>query len=292
MAEPIIVREPLYKEVLWRLPQNVYQRRGSLFIVSGIPGHLKEVLDIAEVAATLQIGDLTVGLPDGLTKGLPIIPDIHLQGLPETGSGSIAKSAKERILATAGAFDLTVLGPSVSKQSETGQLIQELVPRIEKPILLVGDAVEEVTLHLLRIRKAATIFIADIGAIARLMKRSDPQLSGNIVGALYKDFKNELSHLAKNANAHLIALSPEAIVASYSGKLAIVPHLTPDVLANHSTLLTGLVAALITHQPAMAFEAAVISLVALRALAEQKLLDKPRPELLKALPKIMTQLSN
>ncbi len=291
MADPIIVRDPLYTDLLWRLPHNVYQRRGSLCIIGATLGHLREQLSIAEVAATFSIADIILAMPEGLARSLPAISDIRLLPLPETGTGSIAKSAQEAALTAGNACDLVVLGPALSKHPETIYLVQELIRHITQPILLVGDATEQTTESLLNSRKGQTFISADIGAMGRLLKRSDSRIAGNVVGELYKSFKTALPDLAKRSNTLLVITSPEAIAAAADGRLAIVSQISPDITAKHAPVLMGLLAGLLVHQSNMAFESAVVAYAIFRLLAQQSVLEKTRSEVLGAIPKVVASLA-
>ena len=75
-----------------------------------------------------------------------IIPFIASKGneivcLPqeETGTGSIAQSNQKDLLDTAAAMDMVVLGPGLSLNEETQELVRLLAREIPRPLLIDGD---------------------------------------------------------------------------------------------------------------------------------------------------------
>ena len=87
-----------------------------------------------------------------------------------TRAGSIAGRNREALLALALKMDLVVMGPGLSLEAETQQLVRELVQRIQCPLLLDGDGITAVCGHrqLLRNRTAATLMTPHLGEMARL----------------------------------------------------------------------------------------------------------------------------
>lgn len=61
--------------------------------------------------------------------------------LPETPGHTLAKRADVIILDNAQTCDVVIIGPGLSQNAETTQLIWELVFAIEKPIVLDADGI-------------------------------------------------------------------------------------------------------------------------------------------------------
>ncbi len=65
--------------------------------------------------------------------------EVVIHPMPETASGSMSKKAIDQILSIASEADIVVLGPGLSLDQETIELVLELIPRIKKPLIIDGD---------------------------------------------------------------------------------------------------------------------------------------------------------
>lgn len=282
--QPLLANRLLFPDVLWQLPQNVYQKRGRLLIVGGSPGYAKPLVEMAEVCLALKAAEVTIALPEAMAETLKAVTEVSIVGLPETPTGSLARSSQSKIVELAGQADLTVFGPSISKQSETQQLAREVIPQISSPLLVADDAVEELTKDDIATRKHPTLLLFDAGSFGRLLKRSGYVGQGErpIVEHLFKEQLSVMGKQARQWQVSLLLTSPEAAVAGVDGRVAVAPDLPSDVLSDQLPLLVGTIAALAAAQPAKFFECAVTALFILAKLPR----ENPRG----ALSKTITEL--
>ncbi|MDD5712998.1 MAG: NAD(P)H-hydrate epimerase, partial [Smithellaceae bacterium] len=106
----------------------------------------------------------------------------------ETEKGSIALANQERLLTLADKMDMVVIGPGLSLEQETQQLVRELVAGIGKPVLIDGDGITAIcaNLGLLQKRKPPTILTPHLGEMARLTGKSKEEVAANRVEILHK----------------------------------------------------------------------------------------------------------
>lgn len=292
MVEPIIAHNILFPDVLWRLPQNVYQKRGRVLIVGGSPGNAKPIIELAEPCLALGVKAVTLAVPEQLANPLrKLVPDLSIVGLPETPTGSLSREGAKTLLGLASAADLTVLGASASKQSETQQLIGAIVPQIPSSLIVLDDGLDAVKSAILSTRTYPTLLVADAGSLARLIKRSGQALPGHRseVEYIYKEKYTVASRLAQDWGLSILLISPEPLLVAPHRRPVVVPALSPDSLARTLTLLSGTIAALAASQPTRLFECGVVTLVVIREVIKKT--DGDRRYMLRDLPGVVTTLS-
>ena len=67
-------------------------------------------------------------------------------------------------------MDFVIIGPGLSLEPETQQLVRELTLEINKPLLIDGDGITAICedLHILKERKAETILTPHMGEMSRI----------------------------------------------------------------------------------------------------------------------------
>ncbi len=131
----------LYPEILWERPVRLYNAAaGRVLVLAGSRGHENIALLTCEAIFQSGTGILTLGYPEELRGAYSgILPEEMTLALPQTHSGSLAKKAKEDILRQSAAVGLCLLGPGISTNTETVQLIWELLPLLQKPLIITGE---------------------------------------------------------------------------------------------------------------------------------------------------------
>ncbi len=160
----------------------------------------------------------------------------------ETAAFSLSLKAKPEILALAEKTDMTVLGPGLSLHDETEKLIRELCGAIAKPLLIDGDgitAVAERTDVLLK-RKAPTILTPHAGEMARLAKKTVPEVNADKIGAL-RETAARLKSLIVFKGAHSLIGCPDGrVFVNLSGNPGMATAGSGDVLAGCIAAMLGL----------------------------------------------------
>jgi len=137
----------LFPDILWQRPLNIYKRAlGNVLIIAGSKGMAGAAALTLEAAYRSGVGLATLGFPEGLTVIYKkLLPEAMTMSLPETPSGSLSIKAKDAILANINDFDCLVIGPGLSLNSETMQLVWELFFIVEKPIILDADGINTIS---------------------------------------------------------------------------------------------------------------------------------------------------
>jgi len=128
------------------------------------------------------------------TKGSEIV----FIPLEESSSKSIALKNKEKLLEISEKVDFVVLGPGLSLNEETQELVRQLAREIKKPLLIDGDGITAVSdeIKWIKERQHPTILTPHLGEMARIAKISIKEVLENKISLLQKE--------AKNLNAYIV----------------------------------------------------------------------------------------
>ncbi len=137
----------LFPDILWEMPQNIYKRqRGKVLIIAGSKGMTGAAALVCESAFRSGGGIVVLGFPEKLKDIYKkILPEAMTLPLPSTKEGSLSLKAFDQIKNKEDDFDIIALGPGLSANPETVQLIWQLIFAIGKPLVLDADGINALT---------------------------------------------------------------------------------------------------------------------------------------------------
>jgi hydroxyethylthiazole kinase-like uncharacterized protein yjeF len=184
-----------------------------------------------------------------LSAPMSITPFIAAQGseivfIPqkETVSGSIAYENRASLYDLAKMMDMVVLGPGLSLNEETQQLVRDLTQAIEKPLLIDGDGITAICQDptILKRRKEATILTPHLGEMSRITKLSVDEIESDKITLVQKTAK-ELNSIIVLKGAHsLIGYPDERVFINMSGNSGMATAGSGDVLTGTIAAMFGL----------------------------------------------------
>jgi len=149
-------------------------RFGRLLVIGGSVGFLGAA-GMAGLAALRAGGGLvTIAVPESLEGALASrSAETMTLGWPETGRGTLSLRAVDQALAAMAAADAVALGPGLSREPETAELIRHLVGRMTCPLVLDADGLNAFAGRLdeLRTKSGRIILTPHVGEMARLTGR-------------------------------------------------------------------------------------------------------------------------
>jgi NAD(P)H-hydrate epimerase len=157
----------------------------------------------------------------------------------ETSSGSIALGNKDKLLELSERVDRVVMGPGLSLNEETQELVRELASRIKQPLLIDGDGITAIAgdLGKIRSREAATILTPHLGEMSRITKMEISEINKNKIDVL--------QHTAKELNAIIVLKGAHSLIGYPDGKVFINTSGNPGMAtAGSGDVLTGTIAAM------------------------------------------------
>ena len=157
----------------------------------------------------------------------------------ETASGSISLANKSALLELADKMDMVVLGPGLSLEPETQQLVRELAMEINKPLLIDGDGITALCedLEIIRERRSKTILTPHLGEMSRI--------TGMPVGEIILKKIPILQRTAVELNATLVLKGGHSLIGHPDQRVFINMSGNPGMAtAGSGDVLTGTTAAM------------------------------------------------
>jgi NAD(P)H-hydrate epimerase len=141
--------------------------------------------------------------------------EIVIQPQKETASGSIALANKDDLILLAEKMKMVIIGPGLSLDKETRELVKILVKEIDKPLIIDGDGLTAVAQNtqILTGRKAATILTPHMGEMSRL--------TGMTKAEMEKDKVSMLQTTAQMMNADIVLKGAHSLIGYPDGRVFI-----------------------------------------------------------------------
>jgi NAD(P)H-hydrate epimerase len=244
-----------------RDPDGHKQRFGDLLCIAGAASYYGAPHLAAYAFLKAGGGFSRLACPAAMVPHLAAMgPEIVYMPMQATVDHSLALENKQVLLEKSEEVDMVVIGPGVSLQPETVQLVQELCVAIDKPLLIDGDGLTAVAqkTELLKHRRAPTVLTPHVGEMARLTGQSKNRIFNDKVGVL-QDFAQSVNATVVLKGAHsLIGLADGRVYINLSGNSGMATAGSGDVL-------TGTIAAM--HALGLTIEAAVCKGVFIHGVA-------------------------
>ena len=160
----------------------------------------------------------------------------------QTRSGSISYDNKDALLKISEKMDMVVMGPGLSLNEETSQLVRELAQTIEKPLLIDGDGITAICkdLDIIKKRSAPTILTPHLGEMSSITGTTVREIDEDKIGILQTTAK-ELGAIIVLKGAHtLIGYPDERVFINVSGNSGMATAGSGDVLTGTIAAMFGL----------------------------------------------------
>ena len=160
----------------------------------------------------------------------------------ETSTGSISLENKEELLDLSERMDMVVLGPGLSLEKETQQLVRELAKEIKKPVIIDGDGITALCqdLHIIKQRNAETILTPHLGEMSRITNINISEIDIHKIDIL-QSTAIKLNAIIVLKGAHsLIGYPDERVFINMSGNPGMATAGSGDVLTGTIAGMFGL----------------------------------------------------
>jgi NAD(P)H-hydrate epimerase len=162
--------------------------------------------------------------------------------LEATIDGSISVSHLDYLLQFSQDVDFVVIGPGLSLNSETKDLVCNITSKVEKPLLIDGDGITAICeqLDILAKRKHPTILTPHPGEMARITSKSIPELEQNPIGLLQHTAKSLKTTIALKGAHTQIGFSDGRVLINLSGNPGMATAGSGDVLTGTIAAMFGM----------------------------------------------------
>ncbi len=217
---------------------------GKIFILAGSKGMTGAALLCSQSAIRSGAGAVILGIPDSqfsivAKRTLEVMPF----GLDSTKEGSIAFSALNEIGKKISWCDILLIGPGLSQNTETQELLRKIILTSPKPIVIDADGLNALTgkLEILGKRKSKQIILTPhLGEFSRLIGIPSDAIEKNKI-QIGKEF-------SKKCNLTLVLKGAPTFTFTKNGKVFINSTGNPGMsTAGSGDVLSGIIASLLAQ---------------------------------------------
>ncbi len=160
----------------------------------------------------------------------------------ETGSGSISLKNKDRLLELSGQVDMAVLGPGLSLNEETQELVRQLTKDINKPLLIDGDGITALSknIEILKERQYPTVLTPHLGEMSRITNIPIHEIDEHKIEILREEAENSGAIIVLKGAHSLIGCPDGKIFVNMSGNSGMATAGSGDVLTGTICAMFGL----------------------------------------------------
>lgn len=238
------------------LPRKVDSHKGDyghVFVLAGSTGFTGAAYLCSQAAILSGSGLVTLGIPESLNPIMEVkLTEVMTKPLPETGAGTLSKNAFSQIVQFAEKADAVALGPGLSTNPETQNLIRKLITAIEKPLVIDADGLNALSGRLKLFKgRTHTVITPHPGEMARLLTTTP--------GEIQKSRKKTAQKVAVEYNLTVVLKGYQTVVACPSGKVYVNNTGNPGMASGGTgDVLTGIIVSFL-GQGIPAFEAAKLA---------------------------------
>ena len=226
---------------------------GHVFVLAGSIGCSGAAALCVMGALRVGAGLVTLGIPKSLHDPMvEKLTEAMLKVLPETREGSLSLQGLPEIVSTIEKMDAVAIGPGLSQQQQTKELVRQLLPKIIKPLVLDADGLNALAedVGLLKKLSLPSILTPHPGEMGRLIRLSAADVQ--------RDRERVAMGFAKKYNVIVILKGHGTVVASFDGSVYLNETGNPGMASGGSgDVLTGMIAGLLGQRLSL-FDAACL----------------------------------
>ncbi len=238
------------------LPKLISRKRnthkgnyGRVLVLAGSPGMTGAAYLCCKAALRSGSGIVTLGIPKSLNFVMETkLTCVMTHLLPETKALTLSNRGREEILKLCERHDVVALGPGLSQQPETKNLILWLIKTIDRSIVIDADGINALTgkLHILYNIKKNVVLTPHPGEMSRLINLdSAKDVQKKRLNIATQFVKSIHKQLGKGKDFILVLKGDKTIVADYN-KVYINRTGNPGMAtAGAGDVLTGIIVSLI-----------------------------------------------
>ena len=217
---------------------------GNIFVLAGSLGLTGAAALCSNAVLRSGAGLVTLGIPYSLSVGtrhvLSLLTEVMTLPLPETKKITLSLKAEKDILKKVNLSDVVILGPGLSQNPETQKLINRIILKIKKPMVLDADALNAISKNTISLKKVKSQYIVTPhpGEMSRLIKKEINYIKNNRL-TVAKKFSSDY-------NAVVVLKGAGTIVVGTNGKFYINNTGNPGMAtAGSGDVLTGIIGGLL-----------------------------------------------
>ncbi len=225
-----------------RFDAHKYQL-GNVFVLAGSTGLTGAAVMASEAALRSGAGIVHLGVPASLNSILEMkLVEVMTIPYKETGEGSFGLHDYDAILERVNSSTVSIIGPGISRQYETQNLVRRLIEHATMPLVLDADALFALSGHLsiLQQSKAEIILTPHVGEFARLVSQTREEIDTKRID-IAQTFAVEFG-------VTLVLKGAPTVVATRDGGIYVNPTGNPGMAtAGAGDVLSGIIAGFVAQ---------------------------------------------
>ncbi len=230
---------------------------GHVMVIAGSGGKTGAALMAAKACMRAGAGLVTLGVPDTLIDVFQArVTEEMVIALPDSGKGVLSAKAYDPVMDFLDSrADVLAIGPGLSADEQTENLVRRLLETVTVPMVLDADAINVLAgrRDLLNRVKAPVILTPHAGEMARLLSSSS---ANSLKGKNAKELINEVDlnrieltrTAAMETGSYFVLKGAPTIVADPDGRIFINTTGNPGMAtAGAGDVLTGMLAGLLAQ---------------------------------------------
>lgn len=214
---------------------------GRIVIVAGSTGLTGAAALCSEAALRAGAGLVTLALPKSLNDLMEVkLTEVMTRPLPETKGRSLSLAALPELVSLLDGADAAAIGPGLSRQPQTKQLVRQLLPRVVKPCVVDADGLNALAEDpgVLKRRELPAILTPHAGEMGRLIRLSASDVQ--------RDRERIACEFAKRYRMIVVLKGHRTVVANVDGECSINETGNPGMASGGmGDVLTGMIAGLL-----------------------------------------------
>lgn len=264
---------------------------GHVFVIAGSSGYTGAAYLTSQAALLSGSGLVTLGCGKTIYPVMAAkLTEVMVRPFFETKDYSLSLLAEKELLAFSEKCDAVAIGPGISQNRETQQLVRGLLGKIDKAKVLDADGINAFAGNLEALKKARMpmVMTPHPGEMARLI--------GKDVAEVQKDRKDIATKFSREYNTVLVLKGHNTVVADPRGEVYINETGNAGMASGGmGDVLTGMIASFL-GQDVEPFAAAALGvyfhgLAGDLAAKEKGLLSLTATDLLNKLPDVLKKLA-
>ncbi len=214
---------------------------GKILIIAGSRGMSGAAFLTAKAALRVGAGLVKVAIPKSVAHVIEnALPEAMTLRMDETRDGTLSLATKDSLSDYIHWADALAIGPGISQQTETLELITELVKKLEKPAVIDADAIIALAGQFDLIRSVASeiVFTPHLGEFAAF--------SQTLKEKILLDRVAQLKMFSRKLNKTILLKGSPTLVAGPNEQVFVNATGNPGMAtAGSGDVLTGIIAGLL-----------------------------------------------
>jgi NAD(P)H-hydrate epimerase len=226
-----------------RLPWDHKGTFGHVAVIAGSPGKTGAAFMTSLAALKIGAGLVTLLVPASLNAiAASKLTEVMTYPVNDKGTGYFSVSAYKEIADFVSDKDVIVVGPGLSQEPDTAELVRKLYQTINKPFVIDADGINAFKGHaaIIKRSKRKAIFTPHPGELSRITGMTPKEINHDRIGVGLQ--------FVHDTGANLILKGARTVIVSEKGEFYINPTGNPALAKGGSgDILTGFIGGILSQ---------------------------------------------